>query len=120
MSPTGRPAPGRLWAYSGPVFDIGLGELLVLGLFALLVFGPDKLPGAAASAGKFVSKARETVGQAKQQISDSADLKSMQGDLQSLADLHPKRIMSSLADTPSAASKPAASKPATPIDPNAT
>ena len=102
------------------MFDIGLGELLVLGWFALVVFGPDKLPGAASSAGKFVAKARETVGQAKQQISDSADLKSMQGDLQSLADLHPKRIMSSLADAPAPAPKPASAPAASPIDPNAT
>lgn len=103
------------------MFDIGLGELLVLGLLALLVFGPDRLPGAASSAGKFVAKARETVGQAKQQISESADLNSMQDDLQSLADLHPKRIMSSLADSPppSQTAKPAA-KPSTPFDPNAT
>ena len=102
------------------MFDIGLGELLVLGLLALLVFGPDRLPGAASSAGKFVAKAKETVGQAKQQISDSADLSSMQEDLQSLADLHPKRIMSSLADTPTPAKPTSAPKPSAPIDPNAT
>lgn len=101
------------------MFDIGLGEILVLGLLALLVFGPDRLPGAAASAGRFVAKARETVGQAKQQISDSADISAMSQDLQSLADLHPKRIVSSLAEAPP--------KPADPprpsgggIDPNAT
>lgn len=99
------------------MFDIGLGELLVLGLLALLVFGPDRLPGAAASAGRFVNKARETVGQAKQQISESADLNSMSQDLQSLADLHPKRIVSSLADAPSVTPQKPAS---TPIDPNAT
>lgn len=102
------------------MFDIGIGELLVLGLLALLVFGPERLPGAAASAGKFVAKARESVGQAKAQISDSADLNSMQEDLQSLADLHPKRIMSSLADAPAPAPKKAAPKTASPIDPNAT
>jgi sec-independent protein translocase protein TatB len=102
------------------VFDIGIGELLVLGLLALLVFGPDRLPGAAASAGKFVAKARESVGQAKAQISDSADLNSMQEDLQSLADLHPKRIMSSLADAPAPAPKKPGPKTASPIDPNAT
>jgi sec-independent protein translocase protein TatB len=106
--------------YPDDVFDIGLGELLVLGLLALLVFGPDRLPGAASSAGKFVAKARETVGQAKAQISESADLNSMQDDLQSLADLHPKRIMSSLADAPAPAPTKAAPKAASPIDPNAT
>ncbi len=105
------------------MFDIGLGEVLVLGLLALLVFGPDRLPGAASSAGKFVAKARETVGQAKQQISESADLNSMQDDLQSLAELHPKRIMSSLADTPTPQGSTPAAKPTpptTPFDPNAT
>lgn len=101
------------------MFDIGLGEILVLGLLALLVFGPDRLPGAASSAGKFVAKARETVGQAKQQISDSADLSSMSQDLQSLAELHPKRIVSSLAESPPPTAKPA-SPQSSPIDPNAT
>lgn len=94
---------------------------MVLGLLALLVFGPDRLPGAASSAGKFVAKARETVGQAKAQISDSADLGSMNEDLAALAELHPKRMLSSLAETPAPAPKPAgAPAPSSPIDPNAT
>lgn len=101
------------------MFDIGLGEFLVLGLLALLVFGPDRLPAAAASAGRFVAKARETLGQAKSQISESADLDSVGQDLQSLADLHPRRMLSSLTDTAPQA------KPQTPpagpaVDPNAT
>ncbi len=103
------------------MFDIGLGEVLVLGLLALLVFGPDRLPGAAASAGRFVAKARETVGQAKQQISDSADLSAMSQDLQSLADLHPKRIVSSLGEAPAPkASEPPRAAGSSGIDPNAT
>jgi hypothetical protein len=44
----------------------------------------------------------------------------MQDDLQSLADLHPKRIMSSLADTPAPTKPTSAPKPSAPIDPNAT
>lgn len=106
------------------MFDIGLGELLVLGLLALLVFGPDRLPGAAAGAGRFVAKARETLGQAKSQITDSAELSSMSQDLQSLADLHPKRMLSSLSEPADEPARPAtAQKPdpaASPIDPNAT
>jgi sec-independent protein translocase protein TatB len=103
------------------VFDIGLGELLVLGLLALLVFGPDRLPGAAASAGKFVSRTRDTLTQARSQISESADLSSVSQDLQSLADLHPKRMLSSLAE-PAESAKPKTAPPPTnsPIDPNAT
>lgn len=103
------------------MFDIGLGELLVLGLLALLVFGPDRLPGAAASAGKFVSRTRDTLTQARSQISESADLSSVSQDLQSLADLHPKRMLSSLAE-PAESAKPKTSPPhsSSPIDPNAT
>lgn len=102
------------------MFDIGLGELLVLGLLALLVFGPDRLPGAAASAGRFVNRTRETLSQARSQISESVDMDDVTRDLQSLADLHPKRMLSSLAD-PAEARKPASGKPASPpIDPNAT
>jgi len=104
------------------VFDIGLGELVVLGLLALLVFGPDRLPGAAASAGRFVSRTRETLAQARSQISESAELDSVGQDLKSLADLHPKRMLSSLAEPvdPGQATPKQAPKPASPIDPNAT
>lgn len=108
------------------MFDIGLGEFLVLGLLALLVFGPDRLPGAASSAGKFVARARETLGQARSQLSDSADLSDVGKDLRSLADLHPKRMLTNLAepldDTGRQAgpAKKAAPPDAPPVDPNAT
>jgi sec-independent protein translocase protein TatB len=104
------------------VFDIGLGELVVLGLLALLVFGPDRLPGAASSAGKFVARTRETLAQARSQISENGDLDAVSQDLKSLADLHPKRMLSSLAE-PVEQAEPtpkAAPKPSSPIDPNAT
>lgn len=40
------------------MFDIGIGEVLALGVIGLLVFGPDKLPGAAADAVRLVRQAR--------------------------------------------------------------
>lgn len=110
------------------MFDIGLGELLVLGLLALLVFGPDRLPSAASSAGKFVARAKETLGQAKSQISSSVEVDSMTEDLRSLAELHPKRMLASLAETePASPAQPKAAAPkpvppasGPPVDPNAT
>jgi hypothetical protein len=59
------------------------------------------------------------VGQAKQQISDSADISAMSQDLQSLADLHPKRIVSSLAEAPATPTDPPRPSGGG-IDPNAT
>jgi len=41
------------------MFDLGLFELLVIGLVALLVLGPEKLPRAARTAGMYVRRARQ-------------------------------------------------------------
>src|SRR5216110_4107271 len=39
-----RPAPPGRRVTLGAMFDIGLQEMLVIGVLALLVFGPSKLP----------------------------------------------------------------------------
>jgi sec-independent protein translocase protein TatB len=41
------------------MFDIGVSELLVISVVALLVLGPEKLPGAARTFGSFMRKARQ-------------------------------------------------------------
>jgi sec-independent protein translocase protein TatB len=40
------------------MFDIGFAELMLIGVVALLVLGPEKLPGFARTVGGFVAKAR--------------------------------------------------------------
>lgn len=102
------------------MFDIGLGEVIVLAVLALLVFGPDHLPGAASSAGKFVRQLREMATSAKRDLSDSAGLDGMTEDLKSLRDLHPKRIIASaLNDEPAAATQaPAQPQPKPGVNPN--
>jgi sec-independent protein translocase protein TatB len=41
------------------MFDVGFTELLVIAVVALLVLGPERLPGAARTAGSFLRKARD-------------------------------------------------------------
>jgi sec-independent protein translocase protein TatB len=41
------------------VFDVSFVELMVVGVVALLVLGPERLPGAARTVGSFVRKARQ-------------------------------------------------------------
>ena len=50
------------------MFDIGFWELTTIAVIALLVMGPDKLPGVARTAGKWVGRARRFVGDVKTDI----------------------------------------------------
>ncbi|WP_083260170.1 Sec-independent protein translocase protein TatB [Marinobacter sp. X15-166B] len=45
------------------MFDIGFLELMICGVIALLVLGPERLPGAARTAGRWVGRARSMVSQ---------------------------------------------------------
>ena len=51
------------------MFDVGLSELVMVGIVALLVIGPEKLPRVARLAGYWVGKARNTVASVKAEIS---------------------------------------------------
>ena len=50
------------------MFEIGFAELFVLGAIALLVVGPDRLPGLARTVGIWVGKAQRLVGQVRADI----------------------------------------------------
>jgi sec-independent protein translocase protein TatB len=50
------------------MFDIGFLELLIVGLVALLVVGPERLPGVARTAGKWVGKGRRMIATVKLEI----------------------------------------------------
>ena len=43
------------------MFDVGFGELVLVGVIALLVLGPERLPQAARTAGLWVGRLRATV-----------------------------------------------------------
>ena len=78
------------------MFDVGLGEIIVLAILALLVFGPDQLPKVAAQAGRFARQVRQMATTARKEISDSAGLEDVTSDLKSLADLHPRKLAASV------------------------
>lgn len=43
------------------MFDIGFLEIALVAVLALLILGPERLPGAARTAGLFIGKIRRTV-----------------------------------------------------------
>ena len=50
------------------MFDVGFWELLLIGVVALLVVGPERLPGLARTAGVWVGKVRRFVNSVKSDI----------------------------------------------------
>ena len=50
------------------MFDIGFSELVVVGIVALLVIGPERLPKVARTAGLWVGRARRFVSSVKADI----------------------------------------------------
>ncbi len=63
------------------MFDIGWGELVLIGIVALIAIGPKELPGALRTLGQWTGKIRRMAGEFQQQFQDAlreaelADLK---------------------------------------------
>ncbi|MBU6246079.1 MAG: Sec-independent protein translocase protein TatB [Actinomycetales bacterium] len=114
------------------MFDIGIGEIMVLAVVGLLVFGPERLPKAAADAARMLRNVRAMAANARKDLADSAglDLGEAADTVRGLADLHPRRLATGLfaADdssddrasdgTSAAPSAPTVARPA--FDPDAT
>jgi sec-independent protein translocase protein TatB len=105
------------------MFDVGLGEIAILAVIGLLVFGPERLPKAAADAGKWVRQLRTMAANAKSDLADSAgvDLSETLDSVKSLGDLHPRQLAKdflSVDDDPAPSQR--APRPTPAIDPDAT
>jgi len=71
------------------VFDIGFTELMLIGIVALVVIGPERLPAVARTAGQWLSKLQRFVRGVKTDLAselDSGDLKKLIGDQRSQID----------------------------------
>ncbi len=76
------------------MFDFGFAEMLVIGIVALLVIGPERLPGVARKAGTYVARIRRFVSNVRSDVerefrTDELQrmLKQQQDELQSLKDV---------------------------------
>ncbi len=107
--------------------NLGWGEIAVLLVLALFVFGPDRLPGLAADAGRSLRKVRTYIKGMTEDL--KTELGRELGDVD-LASLHPKtfvqkHLFSDELDEPARPAAPRAGVPLTkdepaPWDPDAT
>jgi sec-independent protein translocase protein TatB len=72
------------------VFDLSLPKLLVLGVLALLIFGPDQLPKFAAQAGRAIRELRRLAEGAQADLRENLGPEFSDFDI---ADLHPKNFV---------------------------
>jgi sec-independent protein translocase protein TatB len=59
------------------VFNVGIGEILVIVLVCLMVFGPERLPEIARQLGRALGKLRMTTQGALDQLRDEANLQDL-------------------------------------------
>lgn len=60
------------------MFDIGFSELMLVGVIALVVLGPERLPKVARTAGHLLGKLQRYVAQVKAEISQELDISELQ------------------------------------------
>ncbi len=72
------------------MFDLNISKLLVLGVIALVIFGPDQLPRLASQAGKALRDLRHIAENAKADLTEGLGPEFRDFDIN---DLHPKNFV---------------------------
>jgi sec-independent protein translocase protein TatB len=72
------------------VFDLSLTKLLVLGVLAMIIFGPDQLPKVASQAGRALRDLRRIAESAKADLQEGLGPEFQDFDI---TDLHPKNFV---------------------------
>ncbi|MDN0084326.1 Sec-independent protein translocase protein TatB [Crenobacter sp. SG2305] len=88
------------------MFDISFGELLLIGVVALVVLGPERLPTVARTVGALVARLQRFVTSVKSDIQRETNLSGLaelQSDIQDAAQTFQRRIESELAEVKASA-----------------
>jgi len=98
------------------MFDIGFSELLLVGLVALVVLGPERLPGAVRTTGLWIGRLKRSFSNIKAEVEREIGADEIRRQLHNERILELEREMKeSLMSTSS--TPPSAAKPAEPVEP---
>ncbi len=78
------------------MFDIGFSELVLTAVIALIVFGPEKLPQAARTAGLWIGRLKRVLADTRREVERELGADDIR------RQLHNESIMKSLNETPQA------------------
>ncbi|MGD9956907.1 MAG: twin-arginine translocase TatA/TatE family subunit [Candidatus Nanopelagicales bacterium] len=97
--------------------DVGMMELLVIGIVAVLIFGPDKLPKMIATVVSWSRVLRDQAANARRELAAAADLDptitdEIKQSVKDIAELHPRRLAASILSDPEPSQGPPAAPPA--------
>jgi sec-independent protein translocase protein TatB len=82
------------------MFDVGFWELILIGVVALLVIGPERLPKVARIAGLWVGRARRTLSSVKDEIDRELKAQELQEILKKQAQSNPLETILEKPHTP--------------------
>jgi twin arginine-targeting protein translocase TatB len=83
------------------MFDFSFGELVLLGIIALLVVGPEKLPELARTAGKWYGAMRRTMNSLRTEVEQQLLLEDLRKETEKLRDFANEELLPSNITIPS-------------------
>jgi len=87
------------------MFDIGFLELLICGVIALLVLGPERLPSAARAAGRWIGSARRMMGQFTSELDRELKAEELRQELRKAGDVGLEDVQKTVRDALNEAKK---------------
>jgi len=87
------------------MFDISFGELMIIGVIALIVIGPQRLPKVARTLGHLIGRAQRYVNDVKHDIQKEIDLEEL-NNVKNQMESAARSVQSSVQDVGSSLSQP--------------
>ncbi len=66
------------------MFDVGFWEFALIGVIALIIVGPERMPGIARTAGRYVGKAKRFIAKIQDDVSEELEVDNLKEQLNTM------------------------------------